>query len=173
MYVSDIYTTKDASLDSRKKEAVHKARIYDWEIYNVAESKANCFIVRIVADVWIFPLLKGIPTIYVKRKTKELLDQLQVVCTGHHAINFLALQDKMRTMHITADTILQYIAALEKAQLQAARAEIPIPDKYIMMVATQAILLSEQFSWANEDWEDLEKVSKSWMEWCEIYKNQT
>ena len=28
---------------------------------------------------------------YVKRTTKELLDQLQVVCTWQHAIDFLAL----------------------------------------------------------------------------------
>ena len=38
IYATDIDTTKDASLDSRKKEAVHKARIADWEIYDVAES---------------------------------------------------------------------------------------------------------------------------------------
>ena len=36
IYASDIDTTKDASLDSQKKEAVHKARVYDWNIYNVA-----------------------------------------------------------------------------------------------------------------------------------------
>ena len=30
IYASDIDTTKDASLDIRKKEAVHKSRIYDW-----------------------------------------------------------------------------------------------------------------------------------------------
>ena len=51
--------------------------------------------------------------------TKELLDQLQVVCMGHPAVDLLALQDKMWTMHITTDTIHQYIMALEKAQLQA------------------------------------------------------
>ena len=118
----------------------------------MAESKANCFIVRVVADLWISPLSKGSPTFYAKRKTKELMDQLQVVYTGHHAICFLELQDKMRTMHITTDTILQYIAALEKAQLQAARAEMPIPDNYLMMVATEAMLSLERFPWANEDW---------------------
>ena len=56
IYASDIDTTKDASLDIQKMEAVHKARISDWEIYDVAESEANRFIVRIVADVWISPL---------------------------------------------------------------------------------------------------------------------
>ena len=123
IYASDIDTIKDASLDIRKNQAFHKARIADWEIYNVDESKANRFIVRVVADVWISPLSKGSPTFYVKRKTKEFLDQLQVVCLGHHAINFLALQDEMRTMHVTTDTIPKYIAALEKAQLQTARAK--------------------------------------------------
>ena len=73
-------------------------------------------------------------------------------------------------MHVTTDTIPQYIAALEKAQLQVARAEMPIPDNYLMMVATKDMLSSERFPWANEDWEDLEKVSKLWMKWCELYK---
>ena len=76
----------------------------------------------------------------------------------------------MRTMQVSTDTILQYIAALEKAQLQVARAEMPIPDNYLMMVATKAMLSPEYFLRANEDWEDLEKVSKLLMKWCELYK---
>ena len=74
--------------------------IADWETYDAAEIKANRFIVCVVADVWIYPLSKGIPTFYAKQKTKELLDQLQVVCTGHHTIEFLDLQDEMRTVRI-------------------------------------------------------------------------
>ena len=74
IYVSDIDTTKDATLDIQKKEAVHKARISDWEIYDVAESEADRFIVRVVADVWISPLSKGSPTFYTKQTTKDILD---------------------------------------------------------------------------------------------------
>ena len=33
IYASDIDTTKDVSLDSQKKETVHKARMNDWKIY--------------------------------------------------------------------------------------------------------------------------------------------
>ena len=51
IYATDVDTTKDASLNSRNKEAVHKAKISDWEIYDVAKSEANHFIVRVVADV--------------------------------------------------------------------------------------------------------------------------
>ena len=61
----------------------------------------------------------------------------------------------MQTMRVTTDTILQYIAALEKAQLQAARAEMPIPNNYLMMLATKAMLSLERFPWVNEDCEDL------------------
>ena len=165
IYASDIDTAKDASLDSQKKETVHKARIVDWEKYNMEKIEANCFIVRVVTDVWISPLSKGSPKFYTKRTTKELLDQLKVICTGHHAIEFLALQEKNWTMHVTTYTTPQYIVALEKAQLQASRAEIIILDNYLMMVATKAMLSLERFPRANEDWEDIEKVSKSWIKW--------
>ena len=109
----------------------------------MAEREANRYIVRVVADVWISPLSNGGPTFYAKRKTKELLDQIQVVYTGHHAIDLIALQDKLQTMHVSTDMIPQYIAALDKAQLQAAMAEMPIPDNFLMMVATKAMLSQE------------------------------
>ena len=93
IYASDIDTRKEASLEIWKKEAFHKARIADREIYNLDKSKANRFMVRVVANVWIYPLSKGSPTFYAKRKTKKLLDQLQVVCAWHHIIDLLALQE--------------------------------------------------------------------------------
>ena len=47
---------------------------------------------------------------------------------------------------------------------------MPIPDNYLMMAATKAMLSSERLPQANKDWEDLKRVSKSWMNWCELYK---
>ena len=76
IYASDIDTLKDASLDIRKKEDVHKATIYDWEFYEVAEIKASRFIVRIVTDVLIYPLSKGSPTFYAENMPKELVYQI-------------------------------------------------------------------------------------------------
>ena len=61
-------------------------------MYSMAKSEDKLLIVRVVADVWISTISKGSPTFYTKRKTKELLDQIQVVCTGHHTIDLLALQ---------------------------------------------------------------------------------
>ena len=62
----------------------------------------------------------------------------------------------MRKMHVSTDTIPHSTAVLEKAQLQAARAEMPILDNYIMIVVTKAMLLLERFPRSNEDWEGLE-----------------
>ena len=81
----------------------------------------------------------------MKGKAKELMDQLQVVFAGHHAIDFLALQDEMRMMHVTTVTIWQDTTVLEKAQLQVTRPEMPIPNNYLMMVATKVMLSSERF----------------------------
>ena len=92
--------------------------------------------------------------------TKELLGQLQVVCKRQQKIDLLALQDEMRTMHVTTDTINKYISALEKGQLQAEMANMPITEKYLMMVATKDMLLSERFPRANEDFEDIDKGYK-------------
>ena len=61
----------------------------------------------------------------------------------------------MRTMNVTTNTILQYTAALEKTQLKAERADIPILDNYLMMVATKVMLSSERFPRAKEDSKDL------------------
>ena len=131
----------------------------------MAKSEINRFIVRVVTDIWIYPLSKGSNTFYTKRMTKDMVDQLQVVCTGHQDIDFLALQDKMWTMHVNTDKIPQYTTALEKAQLKAERADMPIPDNYLMMVATKAMLSSERLNRANEDWEDLDKGSNLWTKW--------
>ena len=48
--------------------------------------------------------------------------------------------DKMRQMHHVFDTILHYIDALEKVQNQAERAEMPIADATLVMMATKSML---------------------------------
>ena len=72
-------------------------------------------------------------------------------------------------MHVTTNTIPQCIATLQKAQLQVERADMPIPDNYLMMVVTKVMLSSDSFPIANEDLEDIEKVNKAWAKWCELY----
>ena len=44
----------------RKAEAIWKAKISDWGLYNVAENEASRFIVDAVDDVWLAELMKKI-----------------------------------------------------------------------------------------------------------------
>ena len=98
-----------------------------------------------------------------------MLDKLQEICLGHHEINILALQEKMRKMHNECDTILQYIEALEGAQQQAKRANMPIDDATLVMYATRVMLSTEQYPKANEPWEDLDRFGRRWKEWKAIH----
>ena len=79
-----------------------------------------------------------------------MLDKLQEICLGHHEINILALQEKMRKMHNECDTILQYIEALDGAQQQAKRANMTIDDATLVMYATRVMISTEQYPKANE-----------------------
>ena len=69
-----------------------------------------------------------------------MLDHLQEMWLGNHEVNILVLMDKMRQMHHVFETIPQYIDALDKAQKQAERAEIPIADATLVMMSTKAML---------------------------------
>ena len=66
-------------------------------------------------------------------------------CTDLHVIDLLDLQDKMRDMHLTTDTIADYIKALKDAQRKAKRANNPVSNEYLVMVATKAMMGSQRF----------------------------
>ena len=48
-------------------------------------------------------------------------------------------------MHLTTDTIAEYILALKDAQRKAKRANNPVSDEYLVMVATKAMMGIQQF----------------------------
>ena len=81
-----------------------------------------------------------------------MLDHLQGICVGNHAIDILDLQDKMWFMYTQHDTIDQYIQALEEAQQQAARVGMPITDATLFMIATKEILATQSFPTTNKKW---------------------
>ena len=99
-----------------------------------------------------------------------MLDHLQELCLGNHEVDILVLMDKMRQMHHVFDTIPQYIDALEKAQKQAERSEMPIVDSTLVVMATKAMLETERYPKADDVWEDLAKKERKWLKWKKIYK---
>ena len=68
----------------------------------------------------------------------------------------------MRDMHLTSNTIADYIEALKDAQRKGKRANNPVSDEYLVMVATKAIMSSNRFPRADDDWEDLDPLNRDW-----------
>ena len=94
----------------------HASLRTDWAVYNTAKRENGQFILKVVDNVWLPGLSKGLPTYYSNVLAKTMLDKLQEICLGNHEINILDLEEKMRKMHNECDTIPQYIEALEDAQ---------------------------------------------------------
>ena len=57
----------------------------------------------------------------------------------------------------------------ETAQKKAARANIPISDNTLVAIATKAILASDSFSQATDEWEEKTDEDKTWAEWKDTY----
>ena len=60
---------------------------------------------------------------------------------------------------------------LEDSQKQSGRAGNTIPDAQLLLIATTAMLYTQQFPSANEKWEDKDPVDKTWEEWETHFKS--
>ena len=133
------------SLASRKAETIHRAKLADWATYHAATTESNKFCVVVIGRTWISSLSKEIPIHFDEATNRKILDAARKACTGLHVIDLLDLQDKMRDMHLTTDTIVDYIEDLKDAQRKAKRANNPVSDEYLVMVATKAMMGSQRF----------------------------
>jgi regulator of replication initiation timing len=152
-----------------RMEAEHRAKRADYTTCETAEREAREFILNVVEDTWVREL-KDETTFYAKVRPKTILDHLQSTCTGLHALDVLALQNDMQQYHVQAEGIPEYINMLEDAQKKARLAKITITDATLFIIATNAMLTSEQFPRANEDWEELDPADQTWKKWKELYK---
>ena len=88
--------------------------------------------------------LKNARTYYTKLHVKDILDHLQSLCLGTHAIDALSLQLDMRKYHKQADGILEYINGPEDAECTALRIDEtnPITDTSVFNIASAAMISS-------------------------------
>ena len=77
-----------------------------------------------------------------------MLAHLQSTCGGLHALDVLALQEKMHNSHKDSEGITEYINTLEDGRDKAARAGAgaPISNNMLVIIATKAMLTTEQYS---------------------------
>ena len=65
----------------------------------------------------------------------------------------------MHQYYTQADGIPQYIIMLEDAQKKAKRADMPITDVELVMMASAAVLAAQHFPRKVDDWEGLPATS--------------
>ena len=92
----------------------------------------------------------------------EMLEHLRKTCLGAHEVDILDLQDQMRTYHTTMESIPQYIEATERAQKQSKCANNEIGNAMLVNMASKAMLATERFPKANDNWEDLARAEHTW-----------
>ena len=73
-----------------------------------------------------------------------MLAHLQSTCGGLHALDVLALQEKMHNAHKDSEGIPEYINTMEDGRDKAAREGAPISNKMLVIIATKAMLTTEQ-----------------------------
>ena len=76
----------------------------------------------------------------------------------------------MKRYHLEVEGIPEYINMLEDAQRQGSRAGRTIADETLHLFTTTAMLVTEQFLCANDDWEERAEQDNTWLQWKLAYK---
>jgi hypothetical protein len=82
----------------------------------------------------------------------------------------LSLRTNMHQYYMQADGIPQYIIMLEDAQKKAKRADMPIADVKLVMMASAAVLAAQHFPREVDDWEGLPAASRTWTAWKTAFR---
>ena len=70
------------------------ARVNNYKMFDKAKLKACVLILHAVDETWVIEL-KDEETLFTQVNPRQLLYHLQSICGGLHAIDVLALQNKM------------------------------------------------------------------------------
>ena len=118
----------------------------------------------VVADTWVREV-RDSDSIYTEVAPKDIFSHLQAGCTVRHALDILALHNEIQRHHLEVEGIPEYKNMLEDAQRQAVRAGQTIADETVLLFASTAMLTSERFTRASDDWEDRTEGDKTWPQW--------
>ena len=152
-----------------RAEAAHKARLDDYASFEAAERGAAKFLREVVDEVW-YNDLKDADTFYTKVTALEIIAFLDANSGGLHAIDMIALRTNMHGYYAHADGIPQYIIMLEDAQKKAKRANMPIADVELVMMASAAVLAAQHFPREVDEWEGLPSTSRTWGAWKTAFR---
>jgi hypothetical protein len=152
-----------------RAEAAHKARLDDYASFKAAKRGAAKFLREVVDEVW-YNYLKDADTFYTKVTALEIISFLDANSGGLHAIDMISLRTNMHQYYVQADGIPQYIVMLEDAQKKAKRADMPIADVELVMMASAAVLAVQDFPRKVNDWEGLPTPARTWLVWKTAFR---
>ena len=147
-------SNKSTNLVRAKAEAVHTAKIVDYQLFAAAKRETDNLIPAVIEDTWVCELCDPV-TLYTSVSPSGLLAHLQVLCGGLHSLNVLALKNYIQNYHQDMEGITNYINALEDVQKVSKRVGNPITEDTLLLIATNAMLSMECFLRTKEIWEDL------------------
>ena len=98
-------------------------RLNDYKLFSKAKLEARELILHTVDEAWVLKL-KDEETLFTQVTPRKLLDHLQPIYGGLHAIDVLALQNEMQEYQKDTEGILKYINALEAAQKNPSLARV-------------------------------------------------
>jgi len=148
--------------------AAHKSKLEDYNNYKAAECGCAKFLRDVVDEVW-YNDLKDAETFYTQVTALEIMTFLDLNSGGLHAVDMLSLQTNMHQYYTQADGIPQYIIMLEDAQKKAKRADMPIADVELVMMALATVLAAQHFPREVDDWEGLPAASRTWTAWKTVF----
>ena len=123
----------------------------------------------VVNDTWDREL-RDSESLYTKVSPKEIFSHFQAGCTGRNALGLLVLHNEMQRYHLEVKGFPKYINNLKDAQRQAGWAARTKADETLLLFASTAMLSSERFLRANDNWEERAERDKTWSQWKTAYK---
>ena len=152
-----------------RMEAAHALVLRDFATYEATERAVAKFIRDTVDDMW-YKDLKDARTFYNSVSAAQLLHHLDENCGGLHPAELVNLPTEMLGYYALADGIPEYINMLEDAQRKLARAHLPMTDDQLLAIASTAVLASQHFPRATDDWEARPRATKTWAHWKTQYR---
>ena len=113
--------------------------------------------------MWVLEL-KDEETLFTQVTPIKLLDHLQSICGGLHAIDVLALQNEIQEYHKDSKGILKYINAIEAAHKKSkiGTGNNPITDETLLLIATNTMLKTGAHPRTTDKWEYLDASAQIW-----------
>ena len=128
-------------------------------------------ILHAVEKTWVLDM-KDEETLFMQVTPRHIMDHLQSICGGLHAINVLTLQNEIQKYHTDSEGILEYINAFESSQKKSKRGKgnNPITDATLLLIATETTLKTGMHPRTTDKWEDLDAYAQTWDAWKMAYK---